>query len=98
MLGGFPFANGRYSEVIDFNNDNSVCSKLSNTPYDFHSGTGGLIKDNVPIACGGFHYDGSSNYIDKCFVPGTSTSFTMATKRAGVSSIVHDGKVSFKMY
>ena len=93
MLGGWPFANGRYSEVIDFNNDNSVCSKLSNTPYDFHSGTGGLIKDNLPIACGG-----SGDYIDKCFVPGTSTSITMATKRACVSSIVHDGKVSFKMY
>ena len=96
MLGGYPFANGRYSEVIDFNNDNSVCSKLSNTPYDFYGGTGGLIKDNVPIACEGCN--GAYFYLDKCFVPGTSTSITMATKRNGVSSIVHDGKVSFKMY
>ena len=95
MLGGFPYVNGRYSEVIDFNNDNSVCSKLSNAPYDFRQGTGGLIKDNLPIACGG--YDRGA-YLDKCFVPGTSTSITMATKRSGVSSIVYDGKVSFKMY
>ena len=95
MLGGYPFANGRYSEVIDFNNDNSVCSKLSNTPYDFYGGTGGLIKDNLPIACGGY---GNGARLDKCFVPGTSTSITMATKRSGVSSIVYDGKVSFKMY
>ena len=95
MLGGIPHANGRYSEVIDFNNDNSICSKLSNTPYDFHSGTGGLIKDNLPIACGG--YDGTYR-LDKCFVPGTSTSITMTTKRYAVSSIVYDGKVSFKMY
>ena len=94
MLGGYPFANGRYSEVIDFNNDNSVCSKLSNTPYDFYGGTGGLIKDNVPIACGGTN----GSFLDKCFVLGTSTSITMAQKRDGVSSIVYDGKVSFKMY
>ena len=94
MLGGSPYYNSRYSEVIDFNNDNSVCSKLSNTPYYFQSGTGGLIKDNLPIACGGYNGD----YLDKCFVPGTSTSITMTTKRYAVSSIVYDGKVSFKMY
>ena len=89
VIGGYPFANGLYSEVIDINDANAVCSRLSDPPYSFRQGTGGLINGN-PIACGGW----SNHYYDSCFVLGSSTTITMTRKRDGVSSIVYGDKVS----
>ena len=90
VFGGYPFANGLYSEVIDLNDASVVCSRLSDPPYSFRQGTGGLINGNLPIACGGW----DNNYYDSCFILGSSTSITMTAKRDGVSSIVYGDKVS----
>ena len=95
VIGGLlPYPNGLYSEVIDLNNTNTVCSRLSNPPYTFGHGTGGLINGNLPIACEGFTSGHRSNYyLESCFVLGSSTSITMTQKRDGASGIVYWDKV-----
>ena len=90
VIGGYPFANGLYSEVIDLNDASKVCSRLSDPPYSFRQGTGGLINGNLPIACGGW----SNTTYDSCFILGSNTSITMTAGRNGVSSIVYGDKVS----
>ena len=92
VIGGY-YANGLYSEVIDLNDASAVCSRLSNPPYTFGHGTGGLINGNLPIACGGFN-DSPRYFYESCFILGSSTSITMSQKRDGASSIVYGDKVS----
>ena len=52
------------SEVIDIFNDNLQCQSLIDPPYDLQGSIGGLIMGNIPLVCGGRHWEWKDDEIE----------------------------------
>ena len=63
MATGLPYENGRKTEILDLGDPTFECTGLQDYPMNVKDGGGGLLKDNVPLICGG--YNGSE--IGECF-------------------------------
>ena len=62
VINGRPWFYGIKTEIIDTQNPNFTCI-LPNYPIESYTGIGGLINENVPIACGGLN----GTKINECF-------------------------------
>ena len=90
VVTGFPYENGSHAEVIDLENEDSICQELSNAPYEMDGGTGGFLQNEVLI-CGGF----SDNHpLNKCWMLNQNRTISMKYERRWASSIVINNKVS----
>ena len=65
---GFPLNNGKHIEVIDILNPNSICEPKQNYPLEVYGATGSLIKNDIPLICGG--WDGTNNIVFQCYIIG----------------------------
>lgn len=86
--GGYPNENGFFSEVIDLINEDSECEQLESAPFQKLFATGGLIKENIPLVCGG------NNNENQCFIVGQNKIIDMAYKRDAGASLVFNNKVN----
>ena len=86
--GGYPNENGFFSEVIDLSDENSDCEQLENAPFQKLFATGGLIKENIPLVCGGNENE------NQCFIVGQNKIIDMAYKRDAGASLVFNNKVN----
>ena len=88
------YNDGLKSEIIDLENENSVCEDLSNAPYVMSLGTGGFVNGH-PLICGGF--DGNKQ-LNICFVLGQNDILTLEYARSIAASIAFNNKVSFIIF
>ena len=88
------YNDGLKSEIIDLENENSVCEDLSNAPYVMSLGTGGFVNGH-PLICGGF--DGNKQ-LNICFVLGQNDILTLEYARSIAASIAFNNKVSFFIF
>ena len=65
---GFPLSNGKHIEVIDILNPNVICEPKQNYPLEVYGATGNLIRNNIPLICGG--WDGTNNIVFQCYIIG----------------------------
>ena len=87
---GHPYENGTYSEIINLNDDLSMCEDFPNTPYPIQNGAGGLINDKILI-CGGKNLE--RRHIDTCFVLRQNKTIKMQLERRYPSSFTFNEKV-----
>ena len=92
---GYPEENGTHSEVINPNNDLSICEDITDAPYAMYGGAGGLVNNKI-FVCGGKHIH-NKTMIDKCFVLGQEELIGMTHERNNPSSFTHGKKVSFNI-
>ena len=52
IISGYPYSNGRKTEVLDLKNYKFTCPGLPDYPIKMAYGVGGMIG-NVPLICGG---------------------------------------------
>ena len=56
---GYPYDNGRKTEIIDVENSTFACTKLKSFPARLQKATAGFINGQTPFLCGG--YDATNN-------------------------------------
>ena len=83
---GYPYGNGTHSEIINLNNDLSICEDIADAPYPMYGGAGGLVNNKLLI-CGGKNKE--HEHIDNCFVLGQNITFGMKYGRKYPSSFTY---------
>ena len=79
------------TQIIDLSDEHSICDELPNHPFETGGGaTGGLLKNKLPMICGG--WDGE-DYVNQCFIIGQPGFIQMSEQKIYSSSIVINGKV-----
>ena len=79
------------TQIIDLLDENAICDELPNHPFETGGGaTGGLLKNKLPMICGG--WDGE-DYVNQCFIIGQPGLIPMSEQKIYSSSIVINGKV-----
>ena len=65
---GWPYENGKHSEVIDLLDPDAICDPLPDYPIQVQRAIGGLIHDRLPIVCGGWNGTfGNAGYNMECY-------------------------------
>ena len=67
---GFPRDTSVKTEVIDLADESTTCEALADYPIQVHAASGALLKDSIPLICGGYNY----SYISQCHIAGGTTS------------------------
>ena len=80
------------TQIIDLWDENAICDELPNHPFETGGGaTGGLLKNKLPMICGG--WDGE-DYVNQCWIIGQPGLIPMSEQKIYSSSIVINGKAS----
>ena len=53
---GYPYDDGRNTEIIDVEDSNFRCTKVEQFPVKLHGASGGLMNGQTPFICGGSAY------------------------------------------
>ena len=65
---GYPYDNGRNTEIVDLEDSNFSCTKVEPFPVKLHGATGGLMKGQKPFICGGrANINGTGAYSKDCY-------------------------------
>ena len=79
------------TQIIDLWDENAICDELPNHPFETGGGaTGGLLKNKLPMICGGWD---DEDYVNQCFIIGQPGLIPMSEQKIYSSSIVINGKV-----
>ena len=62
VVTGYPWDNGRRTEIIDLEDSSFTCSKVNQFPIKLYGSTGGLVG-STPFVCGGLY----SSYSNACY-------------------------------
>ena len=65
---GYPYDDGRNTEIIDVEDSNFRCTKVEQFPVKLHGASGGLMNGHTPFICGGRGYiNGYWTYSTDCY-------------------------------